>query len=60
MWVSQLLANIRYMDDILILTRTRWYNRKAIRQLNQFQGALKLEKHPDKTFIDRIGNSGTD
>jgi RNA-directed DNA polymerase len=23
---------IRYMDDILILTRTRWHNRRAVRQ----------------------------
>ena len=46
---------IRYMDDILILTRTRWHNRRAVRQLNQCLGALKLEKHPDKTFIGRIG-----
>jgi hypothetical protein len=45
---------IRYMDDILILTRTRWHNRRAVRQLNQYLGSLKLEKHPDKTFIGRI------
>jgi hypothetical protein len=42
------------MDDILILTRTRWHNRRAVRQLNQCLGVLKLEKHPDKTFIGRI------
>jgi len=34
--------DIRYMDNILILTKTRWQNR------------LKPEKHPDKTFIGKI------
>ena len=46
---------IRYMDDILILTRTRWHNRQAVRRLNQCLNTLRLEKHPDKTFIGRIG-----
>ena len=45
---------IRYMDDILILSKTRWHNRRAVKRLNQCLGALKLEKHPDKTFIGRI------
>jgi hypothetical protein len=45
---------IRYMDDILILTKTRWQNRKAIRLLNQCLHRLKLEKQPDKTFIGKI------
>ncbi len=45
---------VRYMDDILILTKTRWQNRKAIRLLNQCLHRLKLEKQPDKTFIGKI------
>ena len=45
---------IRYMDDILILSRTRWQNRKAVKRLNQCLHGLKLEKHPDKTFIGNI------
>ena len=45
---------IRYMDDILILSKTRWQNRTAIRQLNQILDTLKVEKHPDKTFIGKI------
>lgn len=44
----------RYMDDILILTKTRWHNRGAVKRLNQCLQALRLEKHPDKTFIGRI------
>ena len=42
------------MDDILILAPTRWRLRRAVSRLNQIFTALKLEKHPDKTFIGRI------
>jgi hypothetical protein len=45
---------IRYMDDILILSKTRWQNRKAVKQLNQCLNRLKLTKHPNKTFIGKI------
>jgi len=45
---------IRYMDDILILSKTRWQNRKAIKPLNQIIAKLKVEKHPDKIFIGKI------
>jgi len=45
---------VRYMDDILIMTKTRWQNRKAVKQLNQCFNALKVEQHPDKTFIGKI------
>lgn len=45
---------VRYMDDILILSKTRWQNRKAVQQLNQLLHGLGVEKHPDKTFIGRI------
>ena len=44
------------MDDILILTKTRWHNRKAIKQLNQILNKLKVEKHPDKTYIGKREN----
>jgi len=43
----------RYMDDILILTPTRWKLKKAIRVLNQTFNELRLEQHPDKTLIGR-------
>lgn len=42
------------MDDILILTHTRWQNRRAIKLLNQYFKQLKVKQHPDKTFIGRI------
>ena len=45
---------IRYMNDILILSKTRWQNRKVVRQLNQILSELKVEKHPDKTFIGKV------
>jgi RNA-directed DNA polymerase len=50
------LYYVRYMDDILILTKTRWQNRKAVKQLNQILNQLKVEKHPDKTYIGKIEN----
>jgi RNA-directed DNA polymerase len=48
------LFYVRYMDDILILAPTRWKLRRAVKTLNETFTALKLEKHPDKTFIGRI------
>ena len=45
----------RYMDDILILAPTRWKLKKAIQVLNQTFNELKLEKHPEKTLIGRLG-----
>jgi len=40
------------MDDILILSKTRWHNRKAIKAMNQIFNQLK--QHPDKTLLGRI------
>lgn len=45
---------VRYMDDVLILAATRWKLRRAVKMLNQCFTVLKLEQHPDKTFIGRI------
>jgi RNA-directed DNA polymerase len=45
---------VRYMDDILVLTKTRWPLRRAVRTLNQTFGELKVSQHPAKTFIGRI------
>ncbi len=45
---------VRFMDDILVLSPTRWTLRRAVQAVNQVLGALRLEKHPDKTFIGRI------
>jgi hypothetical protein len=48
------LFYIRFMDDILILAPTRCQLRGAVKVVNPLLGALRLEKHPDKTFIGRI------
>jgi RNA-directed DNA polymerase len=45
---------IRYMDDILILSQTRWQNRKAVKLLNAIFNKLKVTQHPDKTFIGKL------
>ena len=44
----------RYMDDILVLAPTRWKLRQAVKVVNQVLASLRLDKHPDKTFIGSI------
>jgi len=44
----------RFMDDWVILSPTRWKLRRAIKAVNQTLAELKVEQHPDKTFIGRI------
>jgi len=48
------LFYVRYMDDILVLAPTRWWLRKAVKVLNRVFATLRLENHPDKTFIGKI------
>jgi RNA-directed DNA polymerase len=45
---------VRYMDDVLVLTDSRWRLRRAVRQVNQILDRLGLEKAPAKTFIGRV------
>ncbi len=45
---------VRYMDDIVILAKTRWHLRAAIRILNQVIRPLGLHLHREKRFIGRI------
>ncbi len=45
---------VRFVDDILVLSPTRWKLRKAVKGVNHVLGSLNLEKHSDKTFIGRI------
>ncbi len=42
------------MDDILVLSPGRWRLRKAVKFVNQVLTFLKLEKHPEKTFVGKI------
>ena len=37
-----------------MLAPSRWKLRAAIRTVNQTLAALKVEQHPDKTFIGRV------
>ena len=46
----------RYMDDIIVLSPSRWKLRKAIKTVSQYFEKLKLKQHPDKTTIGRIIN----
>ena len=43
----------RFMDDWVILAKTRHQLKKAIKIVNQTLSKLKVEKHPDKTYIGR-------
>jgi len=47
------LFYLRFMDDWVVLSPTRWKLRKAIATVNQCLNDLHFEKHPDKTFIGR-------
>ena len=48
------LFYVGFMDDVLVLSPTRWKLRRAVRAVNRVLGDLGLERHPDKTFIGRI------
>jgi hypothetical protein len=48
------LIYARFMDDWVILAPTRWSLRRAVRIVNQTLQELRVEQHPDKTFIGRI------
>ncbi len=48
------LFYVRFMDDFVVLAPTRWKLRRVVKAVNEVLGALRLEKHPDKTFIGRI------
>lgn len=45
---------VRYMDDFLVLTETRWALRRAIKQLNTLMALGGFNAHPDKTQIGRL------
>jgi hypothetical protein len=45
---------VRYMDDFLLFTRTRWQLRRGIARLARYFDAGGFERHPDKTQTGRI------
>lgn len=44
----------RYMDDVIILAKSRWSLRKHTKRLMQWFGEFGFEAHPEKTQIGRI------
>ena len=51
---ESLRGQFPWATRLLILSKTRWHNRKAIKAMNQIFNQLKLKQHPDKTFMGRI------
>tara|TARA_B100001123_G_scaffold20535_1_gene22740 strand:- start:15 stop:1070 length:1056 start_codon:yes stop_codon:yes gene_type:complete len=45
---------VRYMDDWVIFSKSRWALKRAVRRCHQSMQALQLKLHPDKTFIGRV------
>jgi len=48
---GQLVCYVRYMDDFVLLARTRWQLRRAIAQLQRILTGLGLRVHREKRFI---------
>jgi RNA-directed DNA polymerase len=47
------LFYVRFMDDWVLLAPSRWKLRRAVRIVNETLTELKLQQHPDKTFVGR-------
>jgi len=45
---------VRFVDDILVLARTRWKLKDAIRRIRRHLAGLELELRPEKTCIGRV------
>ncbi len=50
----------RFMDDWVVLCKTRQQLRTVVRIMNQVLEAVEMTKHPYKTYIGRIKDSGFD
>ncbi|MDM8517583.1 reverse transcriptase/maturase family protein [Desulfobacterales bacterium HSG16] len=44
----------RFMDDWVIIAPSRWKLRNVVREVNKILSDLKVEIHPDKTYIGRV------
>ena len=53
------LFYVRFMDDWVVLAKTRWHLRRAIHVIRQALDALKVDIHPDKTFVGRVSRGFT-
>jgi hypothetical protein len=50
---------VRYMDDFLLLTETRWPLRRAIGQFDTFTDVSGFSLHPNKTQLGRLKEAST-
>lgn len=53
------LTYARFMDDWVILAPTRWALRRAVVIVNETLRKLRVEQHPDKTFVGWIRSGFT-
>ena len=44
---------VRYMDDFVLLARTRWHLREAISSVYRVMKELKLHLHREKRFVGK-------
>ncbi len=47
------------MDDWVALAKTRWQLRRAVMTARQVLNGLKVDIHPDKTFVGRVSKGST-
>ena len=45
---------VRFMDDWVVLAKSRWVLRRAVRRIREVVARLRLELAPDKTFVGRV------
>ena len=50
--------HVRFMDDWVVMTDSRHKLKAVVKTVNQVLNQLKVEKHPDKTYIGRIKDNG--
>lgn len=53
------LAYARFMDDWVVLAPTRWSLRRAVRIAHETLRELRVEPHPNKTFVGRVARGFT-
>jgi len=51
---GKLVCYVRYMDDIILLAKSRWQLRRAIAELHACLRPLHLRLHPEKRFIGKL------
>ena len=48
------LLYTRFMDDWVVLAKTRWQIRRAVAATRKILNSLKVDVHRDKTFVGRV------